>query len=70
MFQIPFKYKPAGHIITSEIKIIDNASPQDVIAKGPKYRDPTSIQWKPNFKILKGVVEDFARQSAKREGEI
>ena len=39
------------------------------IDKGPKYREPKSINWKHNFKILMDSVEDYARQWAKREKE-
>jgi len=49
------------------MKIIDNAFLQYVLAKEPIYREHTSIQWKPTFKILKNVTEDYARQSTKRE---
>jgi hypothetical protein len=40
-----------------------------VFAKGPKYREPKSIYWKHNIKILMDSVEDYARQWAKREKE-
>jgi hypothetical protein len=40
-----------------------------VFAKGPKYREPKSINWKHNFKILMDSVEDYARQWVKREKE-
>jgi hypothetical protein len=33
------------------------------------YRQPKSINWKHNFKILMDSVEDYARQWAKREKE-
>jgi hypothetical protein len=34
-----------------------------------KYREPKSINWKFNFKILMDSVEDYARQWANREKE-
>jgi hypothetical protein len=40
-----------------------------VFAKGAKYREPKSINWKHNFKILMDSVEDYARQWAKCEKE-
>jgi hypothetical protein len=40
-----------------------------MFAKGPKHREPRSINWKHNFKILMDSVEDYARQWAKREKE-
>ena len=41
----------------------------NVFAKGPKFREPHSINWQFNFKILMDSVEDYGRQWAKREGE-
>ena len=38
-----------------------------MFAKEPKYREPNSINFKHNFKILMDSVEDYARQWAKRE---
>jgi 4-alpha-glucanotransferase len=40
-----------------------------VFAKGPKYREPKSINWKHNFKILIDSVEDYARLWTRREKE-
>ena len=39
------------------------------IDKGPKYREPKSINWKHNFKILMDSFEDYARQWEKCEKE-
>jgi hypothetical protein len=36
----------------------------------PKYREPKSMNWKHNFKILMNSVEDYARQWAKREEDL
>ena len=59
----PYIYYPTtSHVITGDLKIINNTSLRDVLAKGPK-----SINWKHNFKILMDSVEDHARQCAKRE---
>ena len=62
----PFIYNPTGHDITGDLKIISNTSLREVFAKGSKYREPNSINWKHNFKILMDSVEDYARQWAKR----
>ena len=37
-----------------------------MFAKGPKYREPKSINWKHNIKIVMDSIEDYARQSVKR----
>jgi hypothetical protein len=54
--------------MTGNFKIINNTS-REVFAKGPKYREPKSINLKHNFKILMDSVEDYARQWAKRKKE-
>ena len=65
----PFIYNPTGHVITRDLKIINNTSLRELLAKGPKYREPKSINWKPNFKIRMDSFDDYARQWAKREKE-
>ena len=62
-----FIYNLAGYVITGDFNIFNNTSLRDVFAKGSKYRDPKSINWKHNFKILINLVEDYARQWTKRE---
>ena len=57
----PFIYNPVGHVITRDLKTINNTSLQHVFAK--------SINWKHNFKMIMDSVEDYARQWAKREKE-
>jgi hypothetical protein len=49
--------------------MINNASLREVFAKGPKYRESKSLNWKHNFKILMDSVEDYVRQWEKRENE-
>ena len=65
----PFIYNPAGHVITGDLKIINNTFLRDVFAIWPKYREPKSINWKHNFKIIMDSVEDYARQWENREKE-
>ena len=61
----PFIYNPTGHVVIGDLKNINNTS----LRKGPKYREPKSINWKHNFKILMDAVGDCTRQWAKREKE-
>jgi hypothetical protein len=62
-----FIYNPTDHIITGDLKIINNTSVWEVFANGPKYREPNSINWKHNFEILMDSVKDYARQWVKLE---
>ena len=61
----PFIYNATGHVITGDLIMSNNTSLQDVFAKAHKYREPKSINWKHNLKILM----DYARKWAKREKE-
>ena len=54
---------------TGELNNFENVSLRNVFAKGPKFREPQSVKWKYNFKILMDSMENYARQWAKREGE-
>ena len=40
-----------------------------MLSKFPKYREPKSINWKYNFKILMDSADDYARQGANCEKE-
>ena len=41
----PFIYcsEPHGHVITGDLRVIENASPKEFVAKGPKYREPNRV---------------------------
>jgi hypothetical protein len=62
-----FMYGPVGHVITGDLAIVNNSKLQELLAKGPKYRQPQSINWKQNFKLLMDSVEDYARKWARLE---
>ena len=38
-------YQPYGHVITGDLSIIPNFKLRDLIAKGPKYREPCKVDW-------------------------
>ena len=33
-----FCYEPHGHVITGDLRVIENAKLRELVAKGPKYR--------------------------------
>ena len=65
----PFIYNPTGHVIIGNLKIINSTFLREVFTKVPKYREPKSINWKHNFKILMDSVEDYAGTWAKPKKE-
>ena len=48
---------------------VDNSTIRNRLAKGSKYREPKSINWKSKFKVLMDSVEDYAKQWTKHKKE-
>jgi len=62
-----FVHKPAKHIITGNLDIVNNDKLKQLLSRGPKYREPRSFSWRQNFKIIMDAVEAHARKWVKRE---
>ena len=60
-------YQPYGHVITGDLSIIPNSKLRDLIAKGPKYREPRRVDWDKNLSLSCEAVDQYALQWAKRE---
>ena len=60
-------YQPYGHVITGDLSIIPNSKLRDLIAKGPKYREPCKGNWDKNLSLLCEAVDQYALQWAKWE---
>ena len=60
-------YQPYGHVITGDLSIIPNSKLRDLIAKGPKYREPCKVDWDKNLSLLYEAVVQYVLQWAKRE---
>ena len=60
-------YQPYGHVITGDLSIVPKSKLRDLIAKGPKYREPCKVDWDKNLSLLCEAVDQYALQWAKRE---
>ena len=60
-------YQPYGHVITGDLSIIPNFKLRDLIAKGPKYREPCKVDWDKNLSLLCEAVDQYAFQWVKME---
>ena len=60
-------YQAYGHVITGNLSIIPNSKLRDLIAKGPKYREPCKVRWDKNLSILCEAVDQYALKWAKWE---
>ena len=67
----PFVDKNHGHIMTGDLKIIQNAKLRKLISKGPKYREPKPMDWnKARESISNGVklcAESWCHKHKKNE---
>ena len=41
-----FCYEPHGHVVTGDLRVIENVKLRKLVAKGPKYRKPNRVNWK------------------------
>ena len=46
-----------GHVVTGDLRIIDNNNLRNLIQKGPNYREPRTINWNRNRKIIKDGLD-------------
>ena len=60
-------YQPYGYVINGDLSIIPNSKLRDLIAKGPKYREPYKVDWDKNLLLLCEAVDQYALQWAKRK---
>ena len=54
-------------MITGDLSIIPNSKLRDLIAKGPKYREPFKVDWDKYLSLLCESVDQYALQWAKQE---
>ena len=62
-----FSYEPHGHVITGDLRVIENAKLRKIVAKGPKYREPNRVNWKATETMLFESIDLYAKHSSKRE---
>ena len=60
-------YQPHGHIITGDLKIIENAKLRDLISKGLKYRETNKMDWKATENMIFESIDLYAGRWAKKE---
>ena len=62
-----FCYEPHGPVITGDLRIIENATLRELVAKGPKYREPNRVNWKATQTIFLESIDLYAKNWSKRE---
>ena len=62
-----FCYEPNGHVITGDLRVIENAKLRELVAKGPKYREPNRVNWKATETMFLESIDLYAKNWCKRE---
>ena len=62
-----FCYEPHGHVITGDLRVIENAKLRELVAKGPKYREPNRVNWKAMETMFLESIDLYAKNWSKRE---
>ena len=62
-----FCYAPHGHVITGDLRVIENAKLRELVAKGPKYREPSRVNWKATEIMFLESIDLYAKNWSKRE---
>ena len=62
-----FCYEPHGHVIIGDLRVIENAKLRELVAKGPKYREPNRVNWKATETMFLESIDLYAKNWSKRE---
>ena len=62
-----FCYEPHGHVITGDLRVIENTRLRELVAKGPKYREPNRVNWKATETMFLESIDLYAKNWSKRE---
>ena len=62
-----FCYEPHGRVITEDLRVIENARLRELVAKGPKYREPNRVNWKATETMFLESIDLYAKNWSKRE---
>ena len=56
-----FCYEPHGHVITGDLRVIENARLRELVAKGPKGREPNRVNWKATETMFFESIDPYAK---------
>ena len=62
-----FCYEPHGHVITGDLRVIENAKLRELVGKGPKYREPNRVKWKATETMFLESIDLYPKNWSKRE---
>ena len=51
-----------GHVVTGDLRIVENKDLRNLIQKGPNYREPKFINWKKTEDSLRSDITNFIKK--------
>ena len=65
-----FCNEPHSHVITGDLKIIQNVKLREHAAKEPKYREPNRINWKATETVFMESIDRYTKIGPKKQIEL
>ena len=62
-----YRYEPAGHVVTGDLRIIRDVKLRELIRKGPNYREQNNINWEINVRHCKAAISKYRKKWARKE---
>ena len=56
-----FCYESHGHVIIGDLRVLENARLKELVAKGPKYREPNRVNWKATETMFLESIDLYAK---------
>ena len=53
-----FRCDPVGHVVTGNLRIVENRKLRKLLSKGPSYREQIISNGKPTLRFLKKLLEN------------
>ena len=61
-----FCYESHGRVFTGYLRVIENAKLRELVAKGPKYREPNRVNWKATETMFLESTDLYAKNCSKK----
>ena len=62
-------YEPHGHVITGDLKVIENAKLRELVGKGPKYRKPNRVNWEATETMFSESIDPLMQKFGPKENK-
>ena len=60
-----FCHEQHGHVITGDLKVIENVKLRELVAKEPKYRKPNKINWQSTETMVSDSIDLYVEKLSK-----